>query len=298
MLIEKFLEYLTLEKKYAQHTITAYRADITSFQQFCIEEFQTSDISKVNYVEIRNWITSLITKDISNRSVNRKITSLKSFFRYLVQIEHLDKSPLDKHKALKTSKKVQIPFSVDEVRTVLDSLETDSENIFKSKRDRLIIELLYTTGIRRTELVNIKLKDVDLANLKLKVIGKRNKERIIPLLLTIEKSFKAYLNQRKLLENSNNTDFLFLTERGVKIYEMLVYRVVNSYFSYASTKLKKSPHMLRHSFATHLLGNGADLNAIKELLGHASLASTQIYTHQSIVKLKEMHKNAHPRNNR
>ena len=294
MFIDKFLDYLVLEKKYSKHTVAAYKADISSFKNYYFKTFKSVNISDAAYGEIRGWIAQLVDKEIANRSINRKIASLKAYYLYLLQIEHLQHSPLAKHRALKTDKKVQIPFSEDEMDKVLCSFDKATD--FKTARDKFLIELLYATGIRRAELINIKIKDLDLEKLQLKVLGKRNKERFIPLLATLKSSAITYLEYRNLLKNSNKDDFLFLTEKGVKIYEMLVYRIINSYFSLASSKLKKSPHMLRHSFATHLLSKGANLNAIKELLGHASLASTQVYTHQNIIKLKEMHKVAHPRN--
>ena len=296
MFITEFLEYLALEKKYATHTVTAYRTDIKAFQHYYIAKYNIPDISKTSYSEIRSWITYLVDNKITNRSINRKIASLKAYYLYLLQIGHLQQSPLVKHQPLKTEKKIQIPFSEEELNEVFNSLE--GTNDFKSVRDKFMIELLYATRIRRAELIGLKLKDLNLGKLQLKVLGKRNKERFIPLLPSLESSATAYLEHRKLLKNSNQEDYLFLTEKGVKIYEMLVYRIINSYFSLASSKLKKSPHIIRHSFATHLLSKGANLNAIKELLGHASLASTQVYTHQGIIKLKEMHKIAHPRNKR
>ena len=293
MLLKAFLDYLLLEKKYSQLTVNAYKKDIETFLNFVNEEDQTTTIKEVHYSQIRSWIVSLVQKDITNRSINRKISALNSFFKFLLKIEEVNLNPLSKHKALKTSKKVQIPFSEKEIATVLDQINHDQD--FEGLRNKLIIELFYSTGIRRIELINIKLKDVDLINKTVKILGKRNKERIIPLLPMIVNSVNSYKLERNKLEIITDNEYLFLTKKGVKIYETLVYRIINDYFSKASSKVKKSPHILRHSFATHLLNEGAELNAVKELLGHSSLAATQVYTHNSIAELKKVYAKAHPR---
>ena len=199
---------------------------------------------------------------------------------------------MTKHKALKVSKKLQIPFSETEITSVLNLIETDS---FEGLRDKLIVELFYSTGMRRTELVNLQLSDVDISQGQLKVLGKRNKERFIPLLSTVIRTYQAYLIERSNLKEVQDSKSLLLTRKGFKIYEKLVYRVIVNYFDTISSKVKKSPHILRHSFATHLLNNGADLNSVKELLGHSSLASTQVYTHSSVAELKKVYEKAHPR---
>ena len=293
MLLKAFLDYLLLEKKYSQLTVNAYKKDIETFLNFINEEDQTTTIKEVHYSQIRSWIVSLVQKDITNRSINRKISALNSFYKFLLKIEEVNLNPLSKHKALKTSKKVQIPFSEKEIATVLDQINHDQD--FEGLRNKLIIELFYSTGIRRIELINIKLKDVDLINKTIKILGKRNKERIIPLLPMIVNSVNSYKLERNKLETITDNEYLFLTKKGVKIYETLVYRIINDYFSKASSKVKKSPHILRHSFATHLLNEGAELNAVKELLGHSSLAATQVYTHNSIAELKKVYAKAHPR---
>lgn len=293
MLLKAFLDYLLLEKKYSQLTVNAYKKDIETFLNFVNEEDQTTTIKEVHYSQIRSWIVSLVQKDITNRSINRKISALNSFYKFLLKIEEVNLNPLSKHKALKTSKKVQIPFSEKEIATVLDQINHDQD--FEGLRNKLIIELFYSTGIRRIELINIKLKDVDLIDKTVKILGKRNKERIIPLLPMIVNSVNSYKLERNKLETITDNEYLFLTKKGVKIYETLVYRIINDYFSKASSKVKKSPHILRHSFATHLLNEGAELNAVKELLGHSSLAATQVYTHNSIAELKKVYAKAHPR---
>ncbi|PIB32484.1 integrase [Gaetbulibacter sp. 5U11] len=293
MLLKAFLDYLLLEKKYSQLTVNAYKKDIETFFNFINEEDQTTRIKEVHYSQIRSWIVSLVQKDITNRSINRKISALNSFYKFLLKIEEVNLNPLSKHKALKTSKKVQIPFSEKEIATVLDQINHDQD--FEGLRNKLIIELFYSTGIRRIELINIKLKDVDLIDKTVKILGKRNKERIIPLLPMIINSVNSYKLERNKLETITDNEYLFLTKKGIKIYETLVYRIINDYFSKASSKVKKSPHILRHSFATHLLNEGAELNAVKELLGHSSLAATQVYTHNSIAELKKVYAKAHPR---
>jgi len=294
MSFKSFLDYLLIEKNYSKHTVNAYKKDLESFSKFIQEEFELKTVTTVNYSQIRSWIISLVETGISNRSINRKTSSLNSYYKFLLKIEEIKVNPLVKHKALKTPKKVQIPFSESEINMVLDQLDFDIS--FKGLRNKLIIELFYSTGIRRIELIDIKLKDIDLENKTLKVLGKRNKERIIPLLNSVIKTVDNYLIKREELETIQDSSYLFLTKKGVKIYETLVYRVINEYFSIASSKVKKSPHILRHTFATHLLNQGADLNAVKELLGHSSLAATQIYTHNSIAELKKVYSKSHPRN--
>jgi integrase/recombinase XerC len=232
--------------------------------------------------------------NISASSVNRKISSLKSYYKFLLRIKQIEQSPLLKHKALKTPKKIQIPFSEKEVDLVLNQIIYPDG--FEGIRDKLIIDMFYTTGIRRAELINLKLSSIDLKSNTLKVIGKRNKERILPLLPIIISQIKMYIIQRNAIQDIKKTEQLFMTQKGVKLNDSLVYRLINTYFSTISEKVKKSPHILRHTFATHLLNNGADLNSVKELLGHSSLASTQVYTHSSLSELKKVYSEAHPRN--
>lgn len=294
MAIDTFLEYLSFEKKYSQHTIKAYQKDLQSFSAFIEVEFNQKDLIDVNYNQIRTWIVKLVELQISNRSINRKISSLKSFYKYLQKTSQLDINPLAKHKALKIPKKIQVPFTSKEVNAVLESVSEEDD--FISVRNKLIVELFYSTGIRRIELVNLKVKDVDVNNKLLKVLGKRNKERYVPILESVNHSILKYLQLRNL--KTLNSDDFFITEKGNKIYETLVYRIINSYFSKVSSKVKKSPHILRHSFATHLLNEGADLNSVKELLGHSSLASTQVYTQNSLENLKKVYNQAHPRSNK
>ena len=290
---DAFRDYLCLEKKYSPHTITAYCTDIDSFELFNRLHFDQENIDLVHYGQIRNWIVSLVDDSVSNVSVNRKIASLKAFYKFLLKTKQIQVSPLLKHKALKTSKVVQIPFSEKEVLAVLDQIQNTIG--FEEVRDRLIIDLFYTTGMRRAELINLKIENINLSSGTIKVLGKRKKERILPVLPIIADQFLVYLNERTLLADIVDNDYFFLTKKGLKLNESFVYRLINSYFSTVSEKVKKSPHILRHTFATHLLNNGADLNSVKELLGHSSLASTQVYTHSSLSELKNVYKDAHPR---
>jgi integrase/recombinase XerC len=236
---------------------------------------------------------SLIDNHVSTVTVNRKIASLKAFYRFLLKIKVIEGSPLLKHKALKVSKIIQIPFSEKEVTAVLDQIQKTVG--FEEVRNKLIIDLFYTTGIRRAELISLKLNSIDLTNNTIKVLGKRNKERILPVLPIIIEQIQLYLQQRESLLSIADSNYFLLTKKGLKLNESLVYRLIISYFSTVSEKVKKSPHILRHTFATHLLNNGADLNSVKELLGHASLASTQVYTHSSLSELKSVYRDAHPR---
>lgn len=293
MALEQFTAYLSLEKNYSVHTVNAYEKDIKEFGSFCLSEYDLAIVDNVDYVMVRNWIVTMSEKGIANRSINRKIASLKAYFKFLQKIGEIDASPLSKHKALKTSKKIEIPFSEAEMNSVLSNIVYTND--FTGKRDKLMIHVLYATGMRRAELINLKMSDVNFESNTIKVLGKRNKERIIPMLKETRECFDSYFQERNGLENIVEASFVFLSDSSNKIYETLVYRVINKYFREVSSKVKTSPHILRHTFATHLLNKGADLNAVKELLGHSSLASTQVYTHNSIAELKKVHAMAHPR---
>ena len=292
--LKAFQDYLQLEKNYSLHTVNAYVNDLVFFKEFLIENFDTEKLEDVNYSMIRSWIVSMVDNDISNISVNRKISSLKSFYKFLLKTKQIENSPLLKHKSLKTPKKIQIPFSEKELDQVLNQL-TYPEG-FDGIRDKLIIDLFYTTGIRRAELIDLKMQNVDLSSNTLKVLGKRNKERILPILPIISKQIRSYLLERTKIEVIKDKEHFFLMLKGVKLNDSFVYRLINYYFSNVSEKVKRSPHILRHTFATHMLNNGADLNSVKELLGHSSLASTQVYTHNSLAELKKVYGNSHPRN--
>ena len=289
---QAFRDYLQLEKNYSVHTVNAYIADVEFFSAFLIEQYSDENLVAVNYGQIRSWIVSLIDAGISNTSVNRKIASLKAFYKFLLKVKEIQASPLLKHKALKTPKKVQIPFSEKELDAVLNKIEYPEG--FQGIRDKLIIDLFYTTGIRRAELIGLLIKNFGTTTLK--VLGKRNKERIIPILPVIASQCAQYSAARNNLDSIVDSTYFFVTEKGIKLNDSFVYRLINSYFSNVSEKVKKSPHILRHSFATHMLNRGADLNSVKELLGHSSLASTQVYTHTSLAELKKVYALSHPRN--
>jgi integrase/recombinase XerC len=291
---QAFQEYLQMEKKYSSHTLDAYMNDVVSFESFNKLHFDQENIDQVNYSQIRSWVVSLVDANVSNVSVNRKMASLKAFYRFLLKTKQIGVSPMQKHKALKTPKVVQVPFSEKELMDLVNQMR-DSEG-FEGVRNRLIIDLFYATGIRRAELIGLLRVNVDSSASMIKVLGKRNKERIIPVLPVIAEQFLLYIKERESIENIVDKEYFFITKKGLKLNETFVYRLINSYFSKVSEKVKKSPHVLRHTFATHLLNNGADLNSVKELLGHSSLASTQVYTHSSLAALKKVYADAHPRN--
>ena len=292
MSLKSFFDFLEIEKKYSFNTIEAYRNDLNVFSKFLTDEFDVNNINNTNYSYVRSWIVDLVNKGISNRSINRKITSLNSYFKFILKIGLINENPLTNHKALKTQKKIQLPFSENEMLSVLD-LDNFEDN-FTGARDRLIIDLFYTTGIRRIELIQLMISNININNKHIKVLGKRNKERIIPLIDSTIDILNKYLLYREELKSDNT--FLFITNKGKQVYEKLIYRIINKYFDTISTKVKKSPHIIRHSFATHLLNNGADLNSVKDLLGHSSLAATQVYTNRSIDEIKKVFAKSHPRN--
>jgi integrase/recombinase XerC len=292
MSIDRYLDYITHEKKYSAHTCTAYEKNLNDFSDFCASHFELYDIEQVDYSQIRTWIISLVEKKNTNRTVNRKISVLRSYYKFLLRTEAITLSPLKLHRPLKVSKKVNVPFSTEEVDRLLNSdlFSEDYEGVLQ----KTIITLLYYTGIRRQELIDLKVTSVDFETNTIKVLGKRNKERMIPLLPGAVAVLKTYLSYKKELSVAMPNCF-FCSTSGSKLSEGFVYQTVNHYFSMVSTKVKKSPHMLRHSFATHLLNNGADLNSVKELLGHESVAATQVYTHSSLKRIQEIYVKAHPR---
>jgi len=291
MSLDSFLNYLSLEKKYSQHTVVAYKNDLEQLKDYLFEEYKVS-IKDATYPLLRTWLTVLLDDELTPRTINRKVASIKSYYKFLLITQEIEFHPLSQHKSLKVSKKIQIPFSKKEIQGILDS--SHDVNDFVEVRDVLLIEMFYVTGMRREEMINIKISDINFSSRTIKIIGKRNKERIMPLLISVENRLNAYLKLRQSVV-SGAINELFVTEKGFKLYPSLVYRIIKSYFSKVSQKVKTSPHILRHSFATHLLDEGADLNAVKELLGHASLASTQVYTNSSMAVLKGVYKNSHPR---
>jgi len=275
------------------NTIRSYESDLTQFFQFTADQYGHQDIHRIDHKGVRNWMISMMDDNMSARSVNRKITTLKSFFKYLMREGIVQSTPMDKILTPKQSKKLPEFVEVEKMNELLDRHEFGDD--FSGMRNRLIIELLYATGMRRAELIHLADRDFDLQSLTVKVLGKRNKERLIPFTKELKQNIEKYIEARNTFLETADPDHFFMTDRGGKIYESLVYRVVKRHLELITTIEKKSPHILRHTFATHMLNRGADLNAIKELLGHANLSATQIYTHNTFEKLKQIYKKAHPR---
>ncbi|NPD83164.1 tyrosine recombinase XerC [Lentimicrobium sp. L6] len=289
-----FMSYLEYEKRYSLHTCSAYKVDLEQFLDFVNNDFGVEEMNAISDQMIRSWLASLMDEGLTARSINRKTSSVKSFFKYLSRQEIIKKNPSLKIQGPKQKKRLPVFIEESKMELITD-MEVD-ESSFIEFRDKLIIDLFYSTGIRRAELIGLTLNQIDLSLGQIKVLGKRNKERILPLLPHLLTSLKKYIALReKHFIVESKTEWLFLTEKGKKMYPKLVYRIVNTYLSTVSTQDKKSPHVLRHTFATHMLNNGADLNAVKELLGHASLAATQVYTHNTIEKLKKVYQQAHPK---
>ena len=286
---DSFLQYIQFEKRLSRHTIVAYSGDLAQFYTFLQTTYEINKISDINHTVIRSWVVELMEQKVSPRSVNRKITTLKTFYKYLLRQGTVTENPMLKIMSPKTSKRLPVFVEKDNMNTLIDTIEfgEDAEGI----RNKLIIELFYATGIRLSELINLKIDNVDLHACHIKVLGKRNKERIVPFNDQLKSSIQNYIDKKRSLPSQ----FLFQMKSGKKMYEKFVYRLVNEYLSMITTIDKTSPHVLRHTFATHMLNNGADLNAIKELLGHSSLAATQVYTHNTVEKLKNIHKQAHPK---
>lgn len=293
MSISKFLDYLQKEKKYSPHTVRAYGDDLSAFQSYCSSVYDIASIEEIKYAIIRSWIVVLVNKGLTNRSINRKLSVLRSYYQFLIRVGRITVHPLRQHKPLKEVKEIQIPFTEKEIDKLLDGAYF--EDSYSGTLSKTIIETLYCTGMRRTELIHLTRDAIDYDSKVIRVLGKQNKERLIPLLPQLEKQFEIYSEQVVLQFGRFPTHYFFVNEKGKKVTENLVYTVVNNYFKEVSTKVKRSPHMLRHSFATHLLNQGADLNTVKDLLGHASLAATQVYTHSSMEQIKRIYKNAHPR---
>jgi len=291
MFLEQFIKYLTFEKRYSQHTIIAYKNDIIQYQQH-LTSLQT-EIQLANHQNIRSWIINLMDNSLDAKSINRKISTLRSFYKFLQKEKVITDNPVQKVLAPKTAKKLPVFITDDKLTTLLDS--NSFSNDFEGLRDKLVLELLFGTGIRLSELLGLKTSNVYLNEKTIKVLGKRNKERIIPINLTLTDLLNHYIVEKNNQDYSNNLEVLIVTNTGAKGYSKLIYRIVQKYLSLISTHEKKSPHILRHSFATSLLNKGADINAIKDLLGHANLAATQIYTHNSIERLKSIYKQAHPK---
>jgi integrase/recombinase XerC len=293
MELQHFLDYIQFEKRFSPHTCRAYENDLKQFFGYLLDSFDTEEIPRVDYHMIRSWIVSLMNNGATAKSINRKISTLKTFYRFLLTEGVITSNPLSKIVAPKIPKNLPVFIEKNKISRLTDTTIFDDN--FTGKRDRAIIELFYATGIRVSELVSLKISSIDYNNYTIKVIGKRNKERIIPFAPYLKHIIEIYLDEREGISGSDKSDFLFLTSKGRVMYPRLVYIIVKKYLSLISTVDKKSPHILRHTFATHMLNAGADINAIKELLGHASLSATQVYTHNTIEQLKTIYSNAHPR---
>ncbi|GAB4303063.1 MAG: tyrosine recombinase XerC [Marinilabiliales bacterium] len=295
MLVKGFLDYLQFEKRYSPLTIISYKNDLHQFESFCKEQLSETNLLNISNKDIRLWVVSLVESGITPISIKRKVSSIKSFYKYLLKEGFTEINPTSKLVLPKTEKKLPEFIDDKEINLLLDQYEF-GEN-FEGIRNKLIIEFLYSFGIRRAELIELTDNNVNLTDLTIKVTGKRNKQRIIPFSNTLIDDIKKYLSVRQAENIVCQENYFFLTKKGNKIYGNLVYRIVKKYLQLVTTLEKKSPHVLRHTFATHMLNNGADLNAIKELLGHANLSATQVYTHNTFEKLKLIYKQAHPRAN-
>jgi integrase/recombinase XerC len=288
----KFIDYIRYEKRYSKHTVQAYQNDIQQFSEFLDEQYGISDVAKADQYHIRSWMVQLMDKGVSTRSVLRKLSTLKSFFKYLLRNGMIEKNP--SLVVVPPKMPSRNPEFVDEgqMDKLFEGIKFDAD--YEGVRDRFILELFYATGLRISELIEIKVDDISISEGTIKVLGKRNKERIIPLSKKTAEQLSIFLKMRNDSGYATNPH-LFLTSKGEKVYPRLVYRIVNKYLSLVTTLKKKSPHILRHTFATHMLNHGADLNAVKEFLGHANLAATQVYTHNTVEKLKKIYDQAHPR---
>ncbi len=288
-----YFNYLAFEKRYSAHTLTSYRTDLEEFFSFLRDQFGNPSLSEVSYNMVRSWLAFLKDQELSTRSINRKISSLRSFFKYQMREGILDHSPMTQVVTPKNSKRLPVFVKEEDMKELIAMLNSSTED-WNSLNAKTLITVFYSTGMRLAELLNLKDTHIDLPRKTVRVLGKGNKERMIPLITPAVEVIREYQSQKR--KNFERTEDRFLvTSKGKKLYPRYAYNLVNQYLSQIKTLDKKSPHVLRHSFATHLVNQGADLNAVKELLGHSSLAATQVYTHNSIEKLREVHKKAHPR---
>jgi integrase/recombinase XerC len=289
--INSFIQYIRYEKRFSPHTVLAYENDLKQFFTFIKNLYETENPDEITHPMIRSWMVDLMEKQISTRSVNRKLTSLKTFYKFLLRNQAVKNNPLLKVISPKTSKR--LPVFVDENKMELLFNSVEFGQGFEAKRDKLILEIFYSTGMRLSELIGLTDNSIDTHHNQLKVLGKRNKERIIPFTNKLNALINEYMNERQSITQSPAA--FFVTDKGKQLYPKLVYRIVTSRLGSVTTLDKKSPHVLRHTFATHMLNHGADINSVKELLGHANLSATQVYTHNTIEKLKQVYKQAHPR---
>ena len=291
--IQAFLQYLNFQKRYSRHTIISYQTDLDSFFLFLELNFDSPEMDEIRPAYIRTWLAGLKENDNSSRTINRKISSLKSFFKYQLKKGLVKTTPLATISAPKISKKLPRYVEKKDIDTLFEYVEFPDDHA--GYTEKLLLKIFYQTGMRLAELINIKDRHVDIANSAIKVFGKGGKERIIPISNELSRDIGNYQLKRAEITMTGDDDFLLVSSKGTRLYARQVYTIVKKYLSLVTTIDKKSPHILRHSFATHLMNNGADLNAVKELLGHSSLAATQVYTHNSIEKLKDVFKKAHPR---
>jgi integrase/recombinase XerC len=290
---QQFLEYLKYQKRYSQHTIISYENDLSAFSTFMLKEFPDTEIDKIKTTFIRTWLAEMKEADMASRSLNRKISALRSFFKYLLKNDVVKVNPVTTIISPKMPKR--LPQFVEEKDTSNLFSEVEFSEGFKGDTEKLLLEILYNTGMRKAELICLKEHQIDISNGQIKVLGKGNKERIIPISKILMNDIKLYIAEKRRLISRLEESFLFVTDKGKPLDPKQVYNIAKKYLAKVTTIDKKSPHILRHSFATHLMNNGADLNAVKELLGHSSLAATQIYTHNTIEKLKDVYKKAHPK---
>ncbi len=291
---DSFINYLEFEKRASRHTVLAYRKDLEQFSEFCLLSFEKEDISTADHPEIRAWIIDLVDQGLSSTSVNRKIATLRSFYKFLMRSGEITKDPTYKLRALKTPKRLPEFVQEDAIDKVLDELQFEPD--FDGQRDKMVMEFLYLTGVRLSELLELRWKDIDLAGEGVKVLGKRKKERIIPITKGLKKNIVSYRKVfQETFSNLQDSDYFIVINHKEQAYPMKIYRIVREHLDLFAQTTKRSPHLLRHTFATHLLNKGADLNAVKDLLGHANLAATQVYTHNSMEKLKAVFEQAHPK---
>jgi integrase/recombinase XerC len=291
--IQPFLDYLKFEKRYSQHTIVSYQNDIEQFFQFLISQFDAPGLKDIRATFIRSWLAEMRAEKISPKTLNRKISSLKSFFKNQVKLGVIAQTPMTTIVSPKMNKRLPSFVAQHEMENLRSNVEFPAT--WKGRTDELVLNIFYNTGMRLSELVNLKESSIDASNSQLKVLGKGNKERIIPVSVDLINQITDYTREKRKIYETNDLDVLFLNEKGKPLYAKYVYLIVRKNLSQVTTLQKKSPHVLRHTFATHLTNNGADLNAVKELLGHSSLAATQVYTHNTIDKLKDIYKKAHPK---
>lgn len=291
-ILQPFLNYLKFEKRYSQHTVISYQTDLTSFFDYVVTQYGETELQQLSHTYIRSWLASLKDENLTSKSINRKISTLKSFFKYQLKIGVIKQTPMAKIISPKNEKRLPDFVSAKDMKTLFDFVEFP--NTWQGKTERLLLQLFYNTGMRLSEVINLKDHQVNSFNHALKILGKGNKERIVPISPELLSAIKNYQQERNYLFGEKS-DFLFLNEKGNPLYPKQVYLSIKKYLTQVTTIQKRSPHVLRHSFATHLMNNGADLNAVKELLGHSSLAATQIYTHNTIEKLKTVYKKAHPK---